>query len=230
MTDETTPAPKPPTHKETLIAKLNAMLVERGLPISNGENVNRTVEDLERCLYELENPPVAAEAKPEVPTAKLLERLNKARAQNDMPPLKMWKASRMQLAMTIARLERTSTKVEVKKIPPAIAKGSGLTKRRTDLHHNKVHDAVKKQRAEEGKEPKAKREGSKTSPVRKGGEHFGPGDIADALGIDAKKVRIFLRKRESDIPSDYRDTAAGRWAFKPAHKQWFIDWVKKGGK
>lgn len=232
------------TKRDMLLDKLNALLIERELPrvenylvTDDGEFtdvVERDCAQLEKSIYELENPPIGTIPKPPPTTQSLLTRLNLARAQNDMPALKLWKASRLILAQTIARLERTSTKVPVKKCPTRVCKGADTLRKHTSLAaKSKLHEAIKKQRKAEAKEldritgPDKLKPAAGTKHAPCDSDFITPGKIASDLGIEPRAVRIFLRKHEGDIPADYRDPVA-RWAFKPTHKAWVMAWIKKG--
>lgn len=60
---------------------------------------------------------------------------------------------------------------------------------------------------------------------RQGSDSVTPQDIATASGLDAKAVRVRLRKLESKIPKGWR-VAEERWGFKPAHKGDIVKLVK----
>lgn len=66
---------------------------------------------------------------------------------------------------------------------------------------------------------------AKRQNTRKASGSVTPQDIATAASLDAKQVRVRLRKIESKIPKAWR-TADERWGFKPEHKADIVKLVK----
>lgn len=218
-----------------LLDTLNALLVERDLPRllpyvvtddgTTTDVIDRTVADLERQIYEVENPPVGVTHPPPPSTPALLARLNLARAQNDMPPLAMWKSSRLQLSTTIARLERTSTHVTPTRCPTRVAPGANSKMPR----RNKLHEAIKKERRQEERALAGDKPSRKAPTNARASDFLTPTNIAQLLSLAPRNVRMFLRSHEKEIPAAHRDPSS-RWAFHTHHQPAILAWIKKGMK